>query len=141
MRWSIPRPRLGALWQTNWSDDEILTPSELSDHSNNMEESEKEQEPCPIHGNALDIIHDVNVRNITNPVMNRINEEVTSLCDIVKTYLLSPDYPHDIDLPMIDRFCSVPIKLLQVKLMPHNHERQNPKTIKQLAPQIKDCSI
>ena len=50
--------------QTNWSEDEVSTSSELSDHSNNMEESEKEHEPCPIHGNAVDIIHDMNVRNI-----------------------------------------------------------------------------
>ena len=121
--------------QTNWSDDEVSMPSELSDHLDIMEESEKEQEPCPIHGNAVDSTQNANVRNINSSAMNGINEEVTSLCDIVKTYLLSSDYTHDIDLPMINRFCSVPIKLLQVTLTPPiNHERQNPEPVTKAAP-------
>ena len=128
--------------QTNWSDDEVSMPSELSDHLDVMEESEKKQEPCPIHGNAVDNTQNANVRNINLSAMNGINEDVTSLCDIVKTYLLSSDYPHDIDLTMINRFCSVPIKLLQVKLTPPiNHERQNPEPVTKTTLKIKDCSI
>ena len=128
--------------QTNWSENETSMPSELSDHLDITQNSENEQEPCPIHGNAVNNTQNANVRNINLSTMNGINEEVTSLCDIVKTYLLSSDYPHDIDLPMINRFCSVPLKLLQVTLTtPTIHERQNPEPITQAAPNIKDCSI
>ena len=43
---------------------------------------------------------------------------------------------------MINRFCSVPIKLLQVTITaPTIHERQNPEPTSQSVPNIKDCSI
>ena len=75
---------------------------------------------CPLHGlpsvpPVPDLINPMRVENEENN-MNGMNEEVTSLCDIVKTYMLSEDYPPEISLEMINRFCNVPIKRLVVDI-------------------------
>ena len=56
--------------QTNWSDNDMSMPSEFSDHLDITENSEKEQEPCPIHGNTLDNTQNANVRNTSLSNMN-----------------------------------------------------------------------
>ena len=60
---------------------------------------------CPIHG----------LQNVFDTIMTDGNE-VNSLQDTVKTFLLSSDYPHDISLEMINRFCSVPLRRIVVKI-------------------------
>ena len=61
--------------------------------------------------------------------------EIPNLQDTVKTYLLSGEYPHDITLEMINRFCSVPLKRLVVKITEPERLKPSPDT------QIKDCTI
>ena len=93
--------------------------SEISDHGdeNNSVETENQPEPCPVHGVVTEPIENVTVRNTKTHTVDVVKEDAPSLCDLVKTYMLSSNYPEVIDLPMIDRFCNVPLKLLQVKLV------------------------
>ena len=68
---------------------------------------------CPLHGlpSVPSPTRPMRVENSLNSDdMNGINNEVASLSGIVKTYMLSVDYPHDITLEIINRFCRVPIK-------------------------------
>ena len=64
------------------------------------------QNVCPVHG----------LQNVFDANMIDGNDSVISLQAIVKTYLLSSEYPHDISLDMINRFCSAPLKRLVVKI-------------------------
>ena len=79
---------------------------------------------CPVHG----------MQNVFDTVMTDGNE-IHSLQDTVKTFLLSSEYPHDITLEMINRFCSVPLKRLVVKLTEPDRLKPTPVTL------IKDCTI
>ena len=118
-----------------WSEEEQ---SSLSDDGNQNEEPEIQvatitplehvaditSATCPIHG----------IQNVPNPVMTDGNK-LLSLQDTVKTYLLSSDYPHDITLDMINRFCSVPLKRLVVKITEPERLKPIPDFI------ITDCVI
>ena len=130
--------------QTNWTDDDINKLSEISDHGdeNNSGETENQPEPCPVHGVVTEPIENVTVRNTKTHTADVVKEDVPSLCDLVKTYLLSSNYPEVIDLPMINRFCNVPLKLLQVKLVPTaNQEMQKPKLTRENTLELKKCII
>ena len=83
---------------------------------------------CPIHGLPVpelewdkrdtDPLTTVETEPITptQSIMNDENAELPCLLDLVKTFLLSADYPHDIDLDMINRFCNVPLRRLIVNV-------------------------
>ena len=74
---------------------------------------------CPLHGlpSVPSPIRPMRVENAVNiDDMNWTYKEVTSLCDIVKTYMLLADYPYDITLEIINRFCMEPIKRLVVDI-------------------------
>ena len=79
---------------------------------------------CPVHGK----------QNVSDPVTTDGNE-LLSLQDTVKTYLLSSEYPHNITLEMINRFCSVPLKRLLVKITEPERLKPIPDIL------IKDCII
>ena len=79
---------------------------------------------CPVHG----------TQNVFDTDMTDGNE-MPNLQDIVKTYLLSEDYPQDITLEMINRFCAVPLKRLVIKII----EPEQLKPVPDI--QIKNCTI
>ena len=79
---------------------------------------------CPVHGTQN--IFDTNMID---------GNELPNLQDTVKTYLLSGDYPHDITLEMINRFCAVPLKRLVIKITEPERQKPAPDT------PIKNCTI
>ena len=79
---------------------------------------------CPVHG----------TQNIFDTNMTDGND-IPNLQDIVKTYLLSGEYPHDITLEIINRFCAVPLKRLVIKITEPERLKPAPDT------QIKNCTI
>ena len=74
------------------------------------------------------------------PIMN--DENVPCLLDLVKTFLLSADYPHDIDMDMITRFCNVPLRRLIVNVNCQTEPEQENDN-QQTAPVVKllDCVV
>ena len=108
-----------------------------SSYQDSMNETEAESshadtipDVCPIHGLPVPVPELEWDKRDTDPIatvetepaipaqliMNDENVELPCLLDLVKTFLLSADYPHDIDMDMINRFCNVPLRRLIVNV-------------------------